>query len=414
MKTRIFSSMLLLFVIGSQMFAQSDYETLQNFKKQYKQIEESIKNVSSPNECDIIAGKINDLKNDFAGSKAMLDKALYPENFESSFVKINAGVESKKKDFTQISTLSTQVASLQTQVSELNQKNEELIRQIDELRTKSEKDQATILELKRLVGLLRVNINQRDMLVRDLVDSLLVEFIKSPQNLSSKEQKIIISKVKKQNLFYNIERTIADNIQFTKVTQMTADDYSQMKKQYHDFDKVWKQVGPRLSSVYLNTKQKKSEITQIDSLFLQWNDQINNGIWNAVYNLFQEKNINLVPFNSADAFVGSVSSFIDSEIKNLGVKSKGESENTFRVFSDDIYSKTVEQKWIPILIENKMMTGTQKAIIDSKIDAWKKAVSSSFPYWVFIIAGAILLLAVLFLLRRMKKPSIQTDKSSAN
>lgn len=407
MKTKIFFCVLLMFIMDSHMFAQSDYEALQNFKSRYKQIEESIKNISSLDDCNIIGEKINNLKNDFMSNKALLDKALYPENFESSFIKIEGEVESKKRDFAQISTLTTQVATLQTQVTALNQKNEELIKQIDDLRMKAERDQATILELKRLVGQLRANINQRDLLVRNLVDSLLVEFIKSPQNISQKEAKTIIARVKKENLFYNIERTIVDNIRFTRVTQMTADDFSQMKKQYHDFYKVWKQIGPRLSDVYLKTKQKKSEISQIDSSFVQWNDQINNEMWKSIYNLFQKKNINLVPFNNADTFVNSVSSFIDDEIKNLGIKSRDESENTFHVFTDEVYFKTVENKWIPILIGNNMMTQTQKAIIDTKIGTWKKGISSSYSYLVFVVVGVILLVAIVFLFRRLKKSFIK-------
>lgn len=409
MKTKIFLSVLLFLIMNALMLAQSDYETLQNFKGRYKQIEESIKNVSSVDECTIISEKINNLKSDFAGNKTFLNKTLYPENFESAFVKIENALESKKTDLGQISTLTTQVGTLQTQVTQLNQKNEELIKQINELMVKSEKDQTTISELKRLVAQLRGNINKRDILVRDLVDSLLVEFIKSPQNLSQKESQAIMSKVNKANLFYNIERTIADNIQFTKVTQMTTDDLSQMKKQYTDFDKVWKQIGPRLSSVYLNKKQKKSEIAQIDSLFIQWNDQIDGGIWRSINNLFTSKNINLIPFNNANQFVDNVSAFINDEIKNLGVKSKNESKDIFYTFTDSVYYKTFVKKWFPVLIENNMMTQSQKDIIDAKIEIWKKEATSSFSYWVYIIAIAIIFLVVAYIFQRTKKKSIKAE-----
>lgn len=413
MKSKIFFGVLLMYLLSSHMFAQSDYEALQNFKSRYKQIEEAIKNASSLDEYDSIVERVDNLRTDFINYKSLLDKALYPENFESSFAKIENAIESKKKDLSQISTLATQVSTLQTQVKELNEKNEGLIKQIDELRAKEDQDQTTIAQLKRLVAQLRGNINQRDLLVRDLVDSLLVEFIKAPQNLSQKEAQIIASKVNKENLFYNIERTIADNIRFTQVTQMTADDFSQMKKQYRDFSKVWKQIGPRLSNVYLAKKQKKSEIAQIDSLFVQWNDQINNAIWKSIHNLFAEKNINLVLFNSSDAFVNSVSSFIDGEIKNLDTKGKSESENNFYTFADSVYFKTVEKKWIPVLIENNIMTQPEKAIIDSKIETWKAAVVPSYSHWLLIIGGVVLIVVVVFLFRKLKKPSIIMEKVSA-
>ncbi len=410
MKSKIFFCV--MFLMNSLMFAQSDYEALQNFKDRYKQIEESIKNASSLEECNVAGEKINDLRSEFIDYKLLLDKALYPENFESSFAKIENSIESKRKDLSRISTLATQVETLQTQVKELNQKNDELMKQIEELRTKSDKDRETIAELKRLVAQLKGNINQRDLLVRDFVDSLLVEFTKSPHKLSQKETQTIISKVNKSNLFYNIERTIADNIRFTQVTQMTADDFVQMKKQYRDFNKVWRQIGPKLSSVYLSRKQKKSEIPQIDSLFAQWNDQINSGIWKSIRNLFVEKNINLDLFNNSSAFVNSVNSFIDDEIKNLGTKSKNESENIFHTFTDSIYFRTIEKKWIPMLVENNMMTQPEKTIIDARIEKWKEAVAPSYLYLGFIISGIVFLIVIVFLFRKSKKSSIKIDKLS--
>jgi len=409
MKAKMFLSVLLFLIMNALIVAQSDYETLQSFKSQYKQIEESIKSASSVDECTAISEKINNLRSDFVDNKTFLDKSLYPENFESAFTKIENALETKKTDLTQIGALTTQVGTLQTQVTELNQKNEELIKQINELMVKSEKDRATITQLNRLVSQLRGNINQRDLLVRDLVDSLLVEFIKTPQNLNQKEAQAIISKVNKGNLFYNIERTIADNIQFTKVTQMTPGDFSQMKKQHRDFDKVWNQIGPRLSSVYLSKKQKKSEIAQIDSLFVEWSSQINNEIWKSIHRQFLEKEINLIPFNNSDQFVSSVSAFIDNEIKNLDVKSREESENTFLAFIDSVYSKTVEKEWVPILFENNMMTQAEKDIIDAKIEVWKKEAGPSYSYWGYIIVGAIIIFVVAYMFQKKKKPAIKAD-----
>lgn len=405
MKTKIFLVALFLVAISSSIFAQSDYETVQNFKRQHKQITETIKNAVSPDDCNIIEEKINNLRNEFEGNKALLDKALYPDNFESSFEKIESAFQSKRTDLAQINILTTQVGTLQEQVLVLNQKNEELMKRISDLTLKSEKDQADIANLKKLVSQLRGNINQRDLLVRDLVDSLLVEFIKSPQEMTQKERRVIITKVNKGNLFNNVKRTIEDNIRFTNVTQMTADDFSKMKKQQRNFDKVWKQIGPRLSSVYLKEKNKKLEISQIDTLFVQWNNQMNNEIWRGIHALFMEKNINLISFNNSNQFVDKVCSFIDEQIKDLDVKSTDESEEIFYTFTDSVYFKTVEKKWIPVLLENNMMTQTEKDLIDGKINEWKNEMTPSYAYLGFIIVGVIIIAAVLYAYKKTKKAS---------
>ncbi|OGV24306.1 MAG: hypothetical protein A2499_11010 [Stygiobacter sp. RIFOXYC12_FULL_38_8] len=366
---------------------------------------EAIKNAVSPDDCNIIEEKINNLRNEFEGNKALLDKALYPDNFESSFEKIESAFQSKRTDLAQINILTTQVGTLQEQVLMLNQKNEDLMKRISDLTLKSEKDQADIANLKKLVSQLRGNINQRDLLVRDLVDSLLVEFIKSPEEMTQKERRVIITKINKGNLFNNIKRTIEDNIRFTNVTQMTADDFSKMKKQQRNFDKVWKQIGPRLSSVYLKEKNKKLEISQIDTLFVQWNNQMNNEIWRSIHSLFMEKNINLISFNNSNQFVDKVCSFIDEQIKDLDVKSTDESEEIFHTFTDSVYFKTVEKKWIPVLLENNMMTQTEKDLIDGKINEWKNEITPSYAYLGFIIVGVIIIAAVLYAYKKTKKAS---------
>lgn len=409
MKAKLFFVFMLLFVMNSLMLAQSDYETLQNFKRQYKQIEESVKSAFSLDECANIEMSINRLRSDFIMNKAFLDKALYPENFESAFVKIKNMLQFKKTDLTRINLLSTQVVTLQNHVQDLNQKNEELIKQINELRTKSEKDESTIAELKRLVAQLRGNIDQRDLLVRDLVDSLLAEFNKLPQNISPKEAQSIISKVNKGNLFNNIERAISDNIQFTKVTEMTADDFARMKNQHRDFEIIWKQIGPRLSSVYLNEQQQKSKISQIDSLFVQWNNEINNEIWRSIHNLFLENDINLIPFDNSISFVNSVSFFIEEEINNYGIKNENESKDNFNTFTEVVYYNTVEKEWLPLLIEYNLMELEEKDIIDVKIKTWRETIEPSDSYWIYIVIIAIILLPIVYLVYKRNARYIKIE-----
>jgi hypothetical protein len=244
--------------------------------------------------------------------------------------------------------------------------------------------------------------------VRDIVDSLLTEFIKAPSTLNDAERQAIISKIDSRNLFYNIERTIADNVQFMRVTQLQPEDLSEMKKQYSDFNKIWKQVGSKLGDVYLNKRDKAQEIAGIDAMFAEWNSRINEEIWAQVNRLFREKQIALLPFRSGEQFVTSVNSFIDDEIKNYGVKRAEESETTFFAFSDSVYFKSVQPTWIPILIENRMMSEANKDSIEARVAVWKEKVSPEEPFnWVYVIlGGVIILLVVAYLMKGRKKDHV--------
>ena len=408
MKTRMIIVSLLTLFFFLNLHAQSDYEKTQNFKTRYAQLVDAIKNAVSLDECEDIGINIAKLKEDFILDKTLLDKTLYPDNFESSFLKIESALVVRKGDFTQIVQLTSEVGTLKTQVTELSQKNQDLIGQIRQLNLKVDKDAATIASLQNLITQLKNNIQQRDLLVRDLVDSLLTEFVNAPSTLNEAEKKNFISKIDSRNLFYNIERTISDEIQFMRVTQLMPEDLSEMKNQYKDFNKVWKQIGPKIAEVYLSKRDKAVEIANIDNMFNDWNQRINEEIWTQVNKLFREKQISLLQFNSGDQFTNNTVSFIDDEMKNLGVKSSVESERVFYTFSDSVYFPKVEPTWIPVMIENNMMTQANKDTIESRIAMWKEKVSPASVfnwYYVALIAIIVLLLGAYYMKGR-KKPKV--------
>lgn len=409
MKTRMLLFTLLTIIFFVDISAQSDYEKTQNFKTRYSQLVDAIKNAASLDECEAIGINITRLKEEFIQDKALLDKALYPDNFESSFLKIESALVVRKGDFTQIVQLTSEVGTLKTQVTELSQKNQDLIGQIRQLNLKVDKDAATIASLQNLIAQLKNNIQQRDLLVRDIVDSLLTEFVKAPSTLNEAEKQNFISKIDSRNLFYNIERTISDNIQFMRVTRLMPEDLSEMKKQYNDFNKVWKQIGPKIAEVYLSKREKAVEIANIDNMFNDWNQRINEEIWTQVNKLFREKQISILQFNSGEQFTNNTVSFIDDEMKNLGVKSSEESEKVFFTFTDSVYFPKVEPTWIPVLIENNMMTQANKDTIESRIAMWKEKVAPSATfnwYYVALIAIIAVLIAAYFMKGR-KKPKIE-------
>lgn len=401
-------------MLSSISYAQSDYEKTQNFKTKFKQLEESIKKAGSLEEVEKIAAEIEKFKSEFAADKALLDKSLYPDNFNTSIEKLARAAEVRKGDFTQIVELTTQVVSLKDQVSELNQINTNLISQIKTLKLSAKKDAETIASLQKLVATLKENIRERDELVRGIVDSLLAEFVNHPFNLNDAERQAISQKVDTGNLFFNIERTISDNLQFLKVTALTPDDLSEMKKEYKDFSKAWHQIGPRLGDVYLSKSEKTAQIANIDNMFDQWGQILNNDIWTSVNKEFKTHQINLLAFRTGEQFTISITNFIDDEIKNLGVKRKEESENIFHTFTDSVWFKTVEPTWVPMLIENNMMTQANKDSIESKIAQWQDIVVEAAGFnWVYAVLGvAIVALLIALFVKGRKKPQSPPEEKS--
>src|SRR3989339_307279 len=197
MKTNKFYFLILLlvaFALNQNTFAQSDREKVNDFDSRFKQYESAIKDAVSLDECNIIGENIAKLRVEFADSKTLIEKSLQI-NYDEEFLKIERALEVRKGDFTQIVQLTTEVGSLKDKVSELSQQNEGLISQIKQLNIRTAKDAATIASLTRLVSQLRSNIEQRDELVRGIVDSLLQEFVKTPGTLNDAEKQAIYKRV---------------------------------------------------------------------------------------------------------------------------------------------------------------------------------------------------------------------------
>ncbi|KUO59754.1 hypothetical protein APF79_08500 [bacterium BRH_c32] len=392
--------------------AQSDYEKTQNFKNKYASLEQKIKDAITLEEVDALVESIAAFKNEFADHKALLDKTLYPDNFSSAIEKLEKAAELRKGDFTQIVDLQTEVGTLKTALTELNDQNASLLVQIKDLQFSQKKDQATINSLNRLVASLKANIKERDELVKGIVDSLLQEFTSAPSSLNDAEKTAIFKKVETGNLFYNVERTISDNIQFMKVTSLTADDLSDMKEQYKEFSKTWRQIGPKLSQIYLNQANRARQIAGIDELFRQWNFRINNEIWSSINQAFREKNITLMNFKNGDDFTESITTFIDDEVKNLGVKRSSESKETFYTFTDSVWFQQVKPNWVPILIENNLLTEAQKDTIETRFAQWKEKVDPGgfAGYWIYIAIAAaaivLVLIAFMFISRNKKNRTV--------
>ena len=114
MKTNILNFFLPIFflVFLNPLFAQSDREIVDNFKKEYSKIESEIKSATTLDELNTVIAQINSFKENYAQHKDLLDKSLYPDNYNESIDKLNKAYLLRQGDFTTIDVLQTQVGEL--------------------------------------------------------------------------------------------------------------------------------------------------------------------------------------------------------------------------------------------------------------------------------------------------------------
>jgi hypothetical protein len=402
----VFATVILLGIIPA-LHAQSDYETVQNFKQKYHQIEKDIKNSQSLEGLDEVYNRINSLKDEYASYHELLDKSLYPDNFNKSFEKLVNVYNTRKKDFTQIDILQTQVTGLKEQLDSLNRYNEELIKRV-ELLEKSKSDKS-LLELEKTVKELQLSLQKRDGMIINMIDSLLPQPLRQ-RELSDQEKQQIYNKINKDNVLLNIKRSLNDNTRFIEITKLYPDDIDRIKEQQEDFARLWKSIGPRMVEIYSEKDTESNYLKEIDEAFTQWKDVLDQVIWGSINSEFLKFNIRLSRFSSGQSFTHVVFSFINDEIKNAGVKSADVSISTYVDFADSAWYGHIKPEWVPSLIEYKMLTEAQEDSIEKKISEWSGKINPEKINFLYIIFAVILIGAILILFfRKYFGPSTQSE-----
>ena len=380
---------IILLVFTNQSYAQSDFEISQNFKQKHKQLEEAINKVKNLEELNSIVADIDRFRNEYVEHKALLDKSLYPDNFDKTFEKLNMSFVIRNQDFTTIDVLKIENLQLKEQVALLNKRNAELMNKIQEFEYADKEDVKKIAELDGLVAELKRSIRKRDELIVGIVDSLLPQPMREQAQLSFQERNSIYVESEKNNVLSNVKLSLLDNIKFIELTALEPDDLTEIKKQQNQFAEFWQGAGTNLVDIYAGENKNSKEIKEIDSLFSIWDFTLQQEVWRNIRDEFVYNNINLIEFTNGEEFTSVLTSFIDEAIKNIGVKSSEESNLTYSLFSDSTWFKVISTDWIPYLIENEMLDDKQNHTVEAKITDWKGRLTPSSLGWVYVLVAVM-------------------------
>ncbi|MCH7965103.1 MAG: hypothetical protein IH852_14320 [Bacteroidetes bacterium] len=381
--------LLFLLVFTNQLFAQSDYEIVQSFKQKYKQLEEAINKSKNLEELNSIVADIDRFRNEYVEQKTLLDKSLYPDNFDKTFEKLNMSFVIRNRDFTTIDVLQTENLELKEQVASLNKRNTELMNKIQEYEYSDKKDVNKVAEIDALVRELKRSLRKRDELIFSIVDSLLPQPMMEQTQLSSLERNAIYIEAEKNNVLSNVKRSLQDNVRFIELTTLEPGDLNEIKKQQDQFAEFWQDAGAKLIDIYAGKNIKSKEIKEIDSLFSMWNFTLDQEVWRNIREEFAYHKINLIEFTNGEEFTNVLTSFIDDAIKNIGVKSPEESNLTYSSFSDSTWFKVISTNWVPYLIDNEMLDLEQKRIVEVNISDWKGRLTPSSFDWMYVLVAVI-------------------------
>lgn len=411
MNARFLKAIFFVLVFIHTAAAQSDYQIVQDFKTKVSDLEQRMTDAANLEDINNIAKDIELLRSQYSEHSELLDKSLYPDNFNKTFEKLKTDLDVRGLDFTQIEVLQTEVVALRDEVDRLNSKNRELINQISVLESGQKKDAETIRKLENLVNSLKASLLRRDNLILGIVDSLIPQLTANVSALTEDDKQKISAELERNSVLLNVKRSLRDHVRFLEVTTLNPEDIRDIKRQQDDFVSTWQKVGIGLVDVYAERNDKSNELKEIDALFSNWQTAIRNEAWSSIKEEFALNNIYLQDFNGGQEFTVEITRFIDEEFRSYGIKSKDESEKIYIAFVDSTWFKSVQPEWIPYLIDNKMLTAQQKNLIESKISEWKAVVFPRDITWVYYIVGALIIAGLLFFLLRRKPKPVESENT---
>ena len=394
---------------------KSDRAIVDKFEKTVKVLYRAADSAKTVQECADINTSIDELQKEFADHKILLDRSLYPDDYLKSIANLKGHLLIRQKDLGVIETQITRIVELESQVRELSgkilnltQENERLMGTVKTLSTSyalsNAADNSLFDSLNTTINKLRLNLKERDNLIFALVDSLFMQYDKSVVSMSDVEKQGISGKLERRNVLTEIKKSIADNVRFLESTNLTPSDYSEIVRQHQRFASQWKGLGPKLTSIYLTGKQKKNEVTVVDSLLSTWSAQVDLGIWRSLASLLRKGNIQLKPFSNGSEFTSNFLEYVDTEIKNVKQEAEDVRAKRYNTFNDLVWKTDLKPLWLPVLVESGKITSDQKTEIENRFKSWQSAITPVSPivYGLLIILFAIVLWSLSHYFR--KKP----------
>ena len=411
---------ILLIIAAVSLTAQqkSDRAIVDKFENTVKVLYRTADSAKTVQDCADINTSIDELEKGFVAHKALLDRALYPDDYTKTITNLKGRLLIRQKDlgvietqFTRIVGLENQMRELSGKISDLTQENERLMGTVKTLSTSytlsKEADKALFDSLNIVITKLRQNLTERDNLVFALVDSLFMQYDKSVASMNDIEKQGISGKLERRNVLTNIKKSIADNLQFLESTNLTPNDYVEITRQHQQFASQWKGLGPKLASIYMIGKQKKNEVVSIDSMLSTWSAKVDISTWKALASLMNKGGIQLKPFSNGTEFTANFLEFVDAEIKNIKQEPEDVRAKRYNMFNDIVWKADLKPIWLPVLAESGRITAEQKTEIENRFKQWQSAITPVSPivYGLIIILFAIVLWS---LSRYMRKKTVMT------
>ena len=397
------SALLLLLISASLVGQQSDRAIVDRFQGRVKQLTAFVDSAKTLPDCAEIDASVAALDSEFTAHQELLDRALYPDNFQATLTNLRGRLLVRQKDlgviesqYVRITELETRVRELADQVTKLSADNQQLSAEITRMGVnvkalggQSVMDQRTLDSLRSLVKRLQKNLGERDQLIFSLVDSIFMQYGKDVASLKDVDKRGVMGKIERRDVLTNLKRAITENMSFLESTGLKGNDFAELARQQKAFSNQWTALGPKLTQVYYTGRQRTNELALIDTMLTRWSAKADERLWQTLGATFKERGFALREFANGEQFSAAFSAFLDDEIANVRKEPADTRAKLYGNFESSIWKTDLKPVWLPALVETGRLTKEQGERLGSKVDDWRRTVAGT-SWFAFAAIGLII------------------------
>lgn len=392
--------------IATAQQVQSDYEIQKEFKEKLTSFQQQLEEADSSEYVKSIVSDVEQFEQNYNEHEELLDQVLYPETFEQKIDELKKSSKLTMNRLVLIEEQNSRMGEMETRLAGYESDLAQLDRRSDSLQQAMQKSVESEKQLSGMVRQYRESLEKRDELVLSFIDSLIIAYeqmdLESATDLENMDAK---SRFESNGNALMMLYAISDeNIRILKnnSAKLRMEDYMRMADVHASFDRMWTQLGDKITNVYQNDDAEvKAE--QIDNNIAEWKSLLKDQIFTSIHGSLIEQGIELQEFSTSEGMYSTITTYLDEEIASSEEGATDENYEKFNRFKD--FWNEVELKWASNLQRAEILTGEQLSVINQKIYTWSKHAEPRSNILVYLFGFSVLAIVTLsiFLVREKSK-----------
>ncbi len=387
-QARLFFGILLTSLIASGVFAQqSDYQTKTSFEIKYQRIEASLKSASTVKAVDSLKKEIIFLDDEYFAHSELLDNALYPQTYAGEISDLQSMVNNVEQRLLIIENQNERLVQLGKEVASYKSEIAFLNTRADSLNKAISNSQASEERLAALVKRYRENLELRDELIMDVVDSLMITYNgMTTKKVNELAEKIESGRISGSNPLDLMESILAENIEYVSSSNraLSVEDHLRMYAVQQHFEDVWTQIGPKMITAYGGTKKNEWN-SVIESKLKDWRMLTSQKMWNSMDKYLEFSDVELGAFDNNYSFFIALDNFVkEAQKKSEDEIISTESYQDYKKFQE-FWSGKVKNEWSNLIQDTEVLTIAQISSIDDQLSSWEMESRPIHPFLIVLL-----------------------------